>query len=73
VAAALVRPPDSLQSGGFYVSKCKTMKAVLHYCIYIYAISPLMQENILQFAKITLAKFISAVIMGADSWRGAAA
>jgi hypothetical protein len=49
------------------------MKAVLHYCIYIYAISPLMQENILQFAKITLAKFISAVIMGADSWRGAAA
>ena len=39
VAVSLFQPPDSLQSGGFYVSKCKTMKAVLHYCIYIYAIS----------------------------------
>ena len=66
VAVPLVRPPDSLQSGGFFTSKCKTMKADLQYCIYIYAILALMQENILQFAKITLAKFVSAVIMGAD-------
>ncbi|MGI6027045.1 MAG: hypothetical protein ACOX7G_08780 [Candidatus Scatomorpha sp.] len=66
VAVPLVRPPDSLQSGGFYVVKCKTMNVHLQQCIDIDRISAVMQENILQIANIALAKFISAVIMGAD-------